>query len=48
MITTILMVLAFVLLLVAAFNVPFPYANLGWLGLAFWALAIILTGVPLR
>ena len=39
----ILMVFAFVCLALAAFNVPNPpRVALGWLGLAFWSLAIIL------
>ncbi len=43
MLTLILMVFAFVLLLLAAFNIPSPpRLNLGWLGMALWALAIIL------
>lgn len=47
MLTTILMVFAFVLLLLAAFNVPVPpRINLGWLGLACWALAILLGALP--
>ncbi len=46
MITTILMVLAFVLLLVAGFGVAVPpRISLGWIGLAVWALAIVLGGV---
>jgi hypothetical protein len=43
MLSTILMVFAFVLLVLAAFNVPCPpRLSLGWLGLAFWALAILI------
>src|SRR6185437_8504724 len=42
MLGTILMVFAFVLLLLAAFNIPSPpRLNLGWLGMACWALAIV-------
>lgn len=44
MLTTILMVFAFVLLLVQAFNPPVPRVSLGWIGLACWALAVILGG----
>jgi hypothetical protein len=43
MLETILMVFSFVCLILAAFNVPTPpRVNLGWLGMAFWALAVIL------
>ena len=38
----ILMLLAFICLLLAALGVNAPRVNLGWLGLAFWALSIIL------
>lgn len=41
---TILLVLAFVLFLLAAVNVPSPRVNLGWAGLAAW-LAAELIGV---
>jgi len=45
MLTLILMVFSFVCLLLAAFNIPTPpRINLGWLGLAFWCLSIILAG----
>jgi hypothetical protein len=38
-----LMVLALVLLLLAGLNVPsHPRINLGWFGLFFWLLAIVL------
>lgn len=48
MIITILMVLAFVLLALAAAGVASPPRfNLGWAGLAVWALAIILGGLKL-
>ena len=44
MLTLVLMVFAFVLLLLAAFNVPSPpRLNLGWLGMALWALAVVLS-----
>jgi len=40
----ILMVAGFVLLLFAALNVAFsPRVNLGWLGLAFFALVVLIT-----
>ena len=42
MLNTILMVFAFVLLVLAAFNLNLPKVNLGWLGMALWALAILL------
>jgi len=46
MLITILMVFAFVCLCLAAFGVPNPpRVNLGWLGMAFWALAIIVPGL---
>jgi hypothetical protein len=46
MIVTILMVLAFVLLAVCAAGVPSPPRfQLGWAGLAVWALAIVLGGL---
>lgn len=45
MISNILLVLAFVLFLVAAAGVTMPRVNFGWLGLASWALAVLLTGV---
>jgi hypothetical protein len=38
-----LMVLALVLLLLAGLNVPsHPRINLGWLGMFFWLLAIVI------
>jgi len=43
----ILMVLAFVLLLVASAGVNPPRVSLGWLGMAVWALAVLLTGIKL-
>ncbi len=43
MLTLILMVFSFVCLTLAAFNVPTPpRINLGWLGMAFWCLAVVL------
>jgi hypothetical protein len=47
MLTTILMVFAFVLFCIAAANVNHPRISLGWAGLAFWAPAILLGGVHL-
>jgi len=45
MLNLILMVFAFVLLMLAAFNIPTPpRLSLGWLGLALWCLAVILVG----
>jgi hypothetical protein len=46
MLGTILMVFAFVLLVLAGFNVPAPpRLSLGWLGMACWALAVIVGGL---
>lgn len=45
MLGIILLVFAFVLLALAAFNVGHPRVSLGWLGMAFWALSILLRGV---
>jgi len=46
MLSTILMVFAFVLLVLAAFNIPCPpRLNLGWAGMACWALSILLSGL---
>jgi hypothetical protein len=43
MLTLILLVFAFVCLMLAAFNVPTPpRVNLGWLGMAFWCLSILI------
>ena len=48
MLSIILMVFAFVLIVLAAFNVPAPpRLSLGWLGMAFWALSILLGSVHL-
>jgi hypothetical protein len=41
MLATILMVFAFVLLALAAFNIPSTRVNLGWAGMACWALSIL-------
>lgn len=42
MLSLILMVFAFVCLTLAALNVGHPRITLGWLGMAFWALADLL------
>lgn len=48
MLSTILMVFAFVLLALAAFNVPCPPRfNLGWAGMACWCLSVVLAGFHL-
>lgn len=44
MISLILLVLAFVLFLVAAFGVALPRVHFGWLGLAVLTLAALLGG----
>ena len=36
-----LVIVACILLLLAAFNVPTGPVSIGWLGLAFWALSTI-------
>jgi hypothetical protein len=43
-ISMLLYVVAFVLLLIAAFGVAVPRISLGWLGLALWLLADKLLG----
>lgn len=46
MIVTILMAFALVLLILAAFNVgQHPRVTLGWLGMAFWAAAYLISAV---
>ena len=48
MLGTILLVFAFVLVVLAAFNVPTPpRVNLGWLGMALWCLSLLLGAVRL-
>lgn len=43
MLGTILLVFAFVLLALAALNVPSsPRVNLGWAGMAFWCLSLLI------
>lgn len=42
MLSLILMVFAFVLLVLAAAGVNHPRVNLGWLGMALWALTLLL------
>lgn len=45
MISTILLVFAFVFFIIAAFWNPSPArVNLGWLGLASWVLSALLAG----
>jgi hypothetical protein len=41
-----LMVAAVVCLFLAAFGVAARRVSLGWLGLAFWALTVLITGWP--
>lgn len=41
-IRTVLILLAVILLVLAACNVPSSRIYLGWLGLAFWALAVLI------
>ena len=48
MLGTILMVFAFVFFCLAAANVNHPRINLGWLGLAFWVLAILIGGASIH
>ena len=38
----ILMLLAFIMLLLQALNVPTSRVSLGWLGLSLWALSILI------
>lgn len=48
---TILLVFAFVLALIEAFQPwtrPFPRPHLGWLAVALWFLALILGGIGVR
>lgn len=47
MLGTILMVFSFVLFCLAAANVNHPRISLGWLGLAFWVLAILFGSVSM-
>lgn len=47
MLGTILLVFAFVLVALSAFNVGHPRVHLGWLGLATWLLSLLLGGVHL-
>jgi hypothetical protein len=41
MATLVLMIFAFVLLVLAALNVPVARPSLGWAGMACWCLALI-------
>ena len=45
MLSIILLVFSFVLLVLASANVSHPRVSLGWLGLAFWVLSLLLGGV---
>jgi len=45
MISLILLVFAFVCLALAAFDVAAPRVNLGWAGMAFWCLSILIGGL---
>lgn len=45
MLGTILLVFAFVLLALAAFNVPSTRVSLGWAGLACWCLSLLIGGL---
>lgn len=47
-ISTILMIVAVVLLFCAAFSVPSSRVVLGWLGMAIWATSILIGGVVIR
>lgn len=47
-IATILLLVAAVLLFCAAFGVPSSRVNLGWLGLALWALSLLVGGASIR
>lgn len=48
MLSQILMVFAFVLLVLAAFNVSTPPRfSLGWAGMACWCLSVLLAGFHL-
>lgn len=44
-VSTILLVFAFVLFVLRAFRVGEPRVDLGWVGLACWVLSILLSGV---
>jgi hypothetical protein len=41
----VLMIFAVICLALAAIGVPTTKVSLGWLGLAFWALAVTLSGM---
>lgn len=47
-INSVLMVVGLICLLMAAFGVPPSRVNLGWLGLAFWLLALLISPVAIR
>lgn len=41
--STILMIVAFICFVLASVGVAFPRANFGWIGLAFWSLALLIS-----
>lgn len=43
--TIIILVFAFVLALLASFNISLPKVNFGWLAIALWLLYLILGGL---
>jgi hypothetical protein len=43
MLSTALLIVAFILFVLAALNVPTgPRVSIGWLGLAFWVLSLLI------
>lgn len=40
--STILMIIAFICFVLASVGVAFPRAHFGWIGLAFWSLALLI------
>lgn len=49
MLSKLLMIIALVLLVLTAFGVSITSGvSLGWLGLSFWALSIVLNGVHIH
>lgn len=47
LLTLILMIAAFLLLVGAAVGIPTGRVSLGWLGMALWALVVLLGGAHL-
>lgn len=45
MISTILLVFAFVFAVIATLGIALPRVHFGWLAIAFWILSILLGGV---